>query len=55
MHVMQVNLEAAMQRGLPPWIEVDPENMTGNLLRLPAREETAVPVQEKLVIELYSR
>jgi small subunit ribosomal protein S4 len=55
MHIMHVNLEAAMQRGLPSWIEVDPENMTGSLLRLPAREETAVPVQEKLVIELYSR
>ncbi len=55
MHVIRVNLEASTQRGLPSWVEVDPENMTGKLLRLPTREEAALPVQEKLVIELYSR
>jgi small subunit ribosomal protein S4 len=55
MHVIQSNLEATMQRGVPTWVEVDPEKMTGRLLRLPTKEETALPVKEKLVIELYSR
>jgi small subunit ribosomal protein S4 len=55
MHILHVNLEALAQRGLPSWVEVDPEKMTGKLLRLPTREEAALPVQEKLVIELYSR
>ena len=55
MHVIHVNLEATAQRGLPGWVELDPEKMTGKLLRLPTREEAALPVQEKLVIELYSR
>ena len=55
MHVIRVNLEASAQRGLPSWVEVDPEKMTGKLLRLPTQEEAALPVQEKLVIELYSR
>ena len=55
MHTIHVNLEALAQRGLPSWVEVDPEKMIGKLLRLPTREEVALPVQEKLVIELYSR
>jgi small subunit ribosomal protein S4 len=55
MHVIHANLEAMVQRGLPAWVEVDPEKMTGKLLRLPTKEEAALPVQEKLVIELYSR
>jgi small subunit ribosomal protein S4 len=55
MHIMRVNLEAQAQRGFPGWIEVDPEKMTGKLLHLPSTEEAALPVEEKLVIELYSR
>jgi len=55
MHVVQSNLEAAMQRGVVPWVEVDAEKMTGKLLRLPTKEEVALPVEETMVIELYSR
>jgi small subunit ribosomal protein S4 len=55
MHQLLVNLDAQMQRGLPQWVEVDQEKMVGKLLRLPTSEEAALPVQEKLVIELYSR
>jgi len=55
MHLLLVNLDAQMQRGLPQWVEVDQEKMVGKLLRLPTGEEAALPVQEKLVIELYSR
>ncbi len=55
MRFIHANLEAAIQRGLPAWVEVDQEKMTGKLLRLPSRDEAALPVQEKMVIELYSR
>ncbi len=55
MHVIQSNLEAAMQRGVVPWVEVDVEKMTGKLLRMPTKEEVALPVEESMVIELYSR
>lgn len=55
MHVIHSSLEAATQRGLAPWVEVDPETMSGKLLRLPTRDEVALPVEEKLVVELYSR
>jgi len=55
MHVLHRNMEATVQRGIPPWLEADPEKLTGTLLRLPTKEEVALPVQEKQVIELYSR
>jgi small subunit ribosomal protein S4 len=54
-HQLHVNLEAQTQRGFPSWIEVDVEKLTAKLLRLPSGEEAALPVEEKLVIELYSR
>ena len=54
-HVIHTNLEALTERGLPAWVEVDPEKLSGKLLRLPTSEEAALPVQEQLVIELYSR
>jgi small subunit ribosomal protein S4 len=55
MHIIQSNLEAAAQRGVPPWVEVDAEKISGKLLRMPTKEEVALPVEESLVIELYSR
>ncbi len=55
MHIIQSNLETALQRGIPPWVEVDAEKMTGKLLRMPTKDEIALPVEESLVIELYSR
>lgn len=41
--------------GVPAWLEVDLEQLKGTVLRLPNREEIDVPVQEHLVVELYSR
>jgi small subunit ribosomal protein S4 len=55
MHVIQSNLEAAAQRGVVPWVEVDAEKATGKFLRPPTKEEVALPVEESMVIELYSR
>ncbi|MCL8206537.1 MAG: 30S ribosomal protein S4 [Actinomycetia bacterium] len=42
-------------RGVPAWLEVDRPALKGTVVRLPSREEIDVPVQEHLVIELYSR
>jgi len=55
LHAIHVNLEAAKQRGWPAWLSVDPEKHTGTVLHLPSKEEVALPVEEKFVIELYSR
>jgi len=42
-------------RGLPGWLEYNPDTMTGRVLTLPAREDIDVPVHEQMIIEYYSR
>ncbi|MEW6570797.1 MAG: 30S ribosomal protein S4 [Nitrospirota bacterium] len=42
-------------RGLPPWVEVDTANLKGKVLHIPSREEIQLPVQEQLIVELYSK
>jgi len=41
--------------GTVPWIEVDPDNLKGKLLYLPKKEEVGLPVNEQLIVELYSK
>jgi small subunit ribosomal protein S4 len=48
-------LEARGRAGAPSWLEVDAQGMTGKLLQIPGREEMQVPVQESLIVELYSK
>ena len=40
---------------IPDWLEVDSENLTGTVKELPAREAIDVPVDEMLIVELYSK
>lgn len=40
---------------VPEWLERDLENMSARVTRIPAREEIDVPVEEHLIVELYSR
>jgi len=47
--------EAREQQGIPEWLEVDREKMTGKVLRIPQRDEIDSPVTEHLIVELYSR
>uniref|UniRef100_A0A7C2FS25 Small ribosomal subunit protein uS4 n=1 Tax=Thermus islandicus TaxID=540988 RepID=A0A7C2FS25_9DEIN len=49
------NLEAMKGRKVGPWLSLDVEAMKGKFLRLPDREDLALPVNEQLVIEFYSR
>lgn len=49
------SLSKAMHRGLPGWVELDGENFRGTVSRIPSREEIAMPVQEQLIVELYSK
>ncbi|MFQ5533024.1 MAG: 30S ribosomal protein S4 [Candidatus Methylomirabilales bacterium] len=48
-------LEGAKKRGLPSWLELDPQAMRGVVRALPTREDIAIPVQEQLVVGLYSK
>jgi small subunit ribosomal protein S4 len=40
---------------VPPWLEADHDSLTAKILRLPERDEITVPVQEQLIVELYSK
>lgn len=48
-------MEGAQRRGVPEWAEVERENFTGRIKLLPARSDITTPINEKLVVELYSR
>ena len=48
-------LEVTAGRLVPSWIEVDQENLRGTVKELPNREEIDVPVNEMLIVELYSK
>lgn len=48
-------LEGAKKRGLPSWLELDLQAMQGTVRTLPSREEIVIPVQEQLVVALYSK
>jgi small subunit ribosomal protein S4 len=40
---------------VPAWLQADHENLTGKVIRTPERDEIDVPVQEQLIVELYSK
>ena len=48
-------VEVTGGRMVPDWLEVDQENLKGTVKELPAREEIDVPVDEMLIVELYSK
>jgi len=48
-------METVIRRGIPSWIELDKENFKGTLSALPNREDLTMPIQENLIIELYSK
>jgi len=52
---IQEALELSQRRGVPEWLEVDRQNFTGRIRALPARNDLTMPINEKLVVELYSK
>ena len=48
-------LEATGSNMVPEWLDVDAENLKGSVKDLPAREAIDVPVDEMLIVELYSK
>jgi small subunit ribosomal protein S4 len=40
---------------VPPWLQADHDNLSGKVLKPPEREEIDAPVQEQLIVELYSK
>ncbi|MCX7636111.1 MAG: 30S ribosomal protein S4 [Syntrophales bacterium] len=52
---IQEAMETVARRGVPQWLELDKENFRGFVKALPSREDLTMPVQEQLVVELYSK
>jgi len=48
-------LDVTGSKVIPKWLEVDHENMKGRVISLPAREDIDLPIQEHLIVELYSK
>lgn len=49
------SLEAVVRRGIPQWLELDRDAFKGILKGLPVREDITTPIQEQLIVELYSK
>jgi len=52
---IQHALEEVKGRGVPAWLEFDAEQLAGRVVALPTREQINLPVQEQLIVELYSK
>jgi small subunit ribosomal protein S4 len=44
-----------VRRGVPQWLELEKENFKGSVKAMPTREELTTPMQEQLIVELYSK
>ena len=52
---IQATLEANASRPVPQWLDLNAEGQTAKVLALPTREQIMVPVEEHLIVELYSK
>jgi small subunit ribosomal protein S4 len=48
-------MEEVKGRGIPEWLSFDGASITGRVLSMPTREQINLPVQEQLIVELYSK
>jgi small subunit ribosomal protein S4 len=49
------SVEAVKGRGVPKWLELDAAGMKGRVISMPARDDVNFPIQEQLIVELYSK
>ncbi len=52
---IQEMAERASTQTIPEWLEIDWERRKGKVLRLPEREDVDIPIEEHLIVEMYSR
>jgi small subunit ribosomal protein S4 len=41
--------------GIPAWLELDADNIRGTVVSLPKRDDVQMPIDEQLIVELYSK
>jgi small subunit ribosomal protein S4 len=49
------SLDSVVRRGIPQWLELDKDHFRGVVKTVPSREELTMPIQEQLIVELYSK
>lgn len=54
-NVIKVNVEAGSARPIPEWLDLDSKNLSAKVVRVVNREEIDLPVEEHLIVELYSK
>ena len=52
---IKANVEANAARPVPAWLELNNETLSGKVVRLASREDVDIPVEEHLIVELYSK
>ena len=55
MQLIQDSMDAVVRRGVPQWLDLEKENLKGMVKNFPVREDLTMPMQEQLVVELYSK
>jgi len=53
--LVAASVESVKGRGVPKWLELDAAAMKGKVLSMPARDDVNFPIQEQLIVELYSK
>ena len=53
--IIKQNVEQNAARPVPEWLEKDTEKLSGKVIRLASREDVDIPVEEHLIVELYSK
>ena len=48
-------LDLTKDRNVPTWIQVDPKALKGLIVRMPQKDDVGLPIQEQLIVELYSK
>jgi small subunit ribosomal protein S4 len=52
---VKICVDTAKGRGVPAWLELDADQFQGTVRQLPERDEILMPIQEQLIVELYSK
>jgi len=53
--VIKASLEARKGQGVPDWVDLNADRLTGRVLHIPTRASIPVPINEQLIVELYSK
>ncbi len=55
MQAIKDSLDAVVRRGIPQWLDLEKDNLKGIVKGYPVREDLTMPIQEQLIVELYSK